>query len=205
MVKQGEHLSRIAHQYGFADYRTIWEHPNNAALKNKRKNPNVLFPGDQVFIPDKQEKGESCATTKRHRFQVARPPLKLRIVVKDFDDQPVANTECELEVEGAVYKLKTNAQGLIEKEIPRTAERGKLTIPDLGIEHPVKIGHLDPSEEDSGWQARLINLGYHAGPVGDSNEQIRAALEEFQCDHGLNVTGVLDAATKAKLEKIHGC
>jgi LysM repeat protein len=41
-VKQGDHLSSIAHEYGFPDYQTIWNHADNAQLKQKRKNPNVL-------------------------------------------------------------------------------------------------------------------------------------------------------------------
>src|SRR3979490_2695044 len=67
-IKQGEHVSRIAKQFGFADYRTIWDHPNNAALKDLRKNPNVLAPGDQLFIPDKQLRKESRPTGATHRF-----------------------------------------------------------------------------------------------------------------------------------------
>ncbi len=51
-VKQGEHISRITEQYRFFDYHTIWDHANNSALKQKRQNPNVLLPGDQLFIPE---------------------------------------------------------------------------------------------------------------------------------------------------------
>jgi hypothetical protein len=62
VIEQGEHLSHLAAQYGFRDYLTIWDHPNNAALKDKRQNPNVLFPGDSVFIPDKEKKSVSRPT-----------------------------------------------------------------------------------------------------------------------------------------------
>lgn len=207
-VKQGEHLSGLAKKYGFGDYRILWDHPENAALKSKRKNPHVLYPGDSLFIPDKQEKKEACATTKRHRFQVRLPKLMLRIVVKDVDNLPITNTPCELEVEGAVYQLTTDAKGKIETEVPATAESGNLRIPSLDIEVPVKIGHLDPEDEDSGWQARLVNLGYHVDPL-DQGEvaqlRLQYAIEEFQHDHKLKVTGILDAATKAKLKEAHGC
>jgi N-acetylmuramoyl-L-alanine amidase len=50
-VKQGEHLSRLAKQFGFSDYSTIWDHPENAELKRKRNNPNVLYPGDTCSFP----------------------------------------------------------------------------------------------------------------------------------------------------------
>src|SRR3989442_1021381 len=80
-VKQGEHLPKIAESYGFRDYRTIWDHPNNALLKQKRQNPMVLFPGDELFIPDKDGKKVSCATGQRHRFKVSRQALMLQIVI----------------------------------------------------------------------------------------------------------------------------
>lgn len=204
-VQQGDHIFSIARQFNFRDYHLIWEHPNNAALKQKRVNPHVLFPGDNVFIPDKNVKTEPVVTTKVHRFQVDLDPLKVRIVLQDFDNEPIPDMDCELEVEGTIYKLKSNGKGLIEKEIPATARTGVLRVPDLDLEMPVKIGHLDPNDEDPGWQARLVNMGYHPGPVGDDDtEQLGYSIEEFQCDHGLKVTGKLDAATRAKLKELHG-
>ena len=55
-VEQGEYLAQIARSYGFVDYNTIWDAPENQGLKDKRKNPNILFPGDKLFIPDKETK-----------------------------------------------------------------------------------------------------------------------------------------------------
>jgi Putative peptidoglycan binding domain len=204
-VLQGDHIFSIAAKFGFRDYRIIWDDPKNAALKQKRQNPHVLFPGDSVYIPDKKEKTESIATTKVHRFKLNEEPLKLRLVLRDFDNEPIPNMECELDVEGQVTKLKTNGKGLIEKEIPATAQKGVLKVPELGLELPVKIGHLDPNDEESGWKARLINLGYHPRGLADDDKEILGySIEEFQCDHGLPVTGKLDAATKAKLKSEHG-
>lgn len=205
-IRQGDHLSRVALQYGFRDYKLIWDDPQNAALKQKRGNPNVLLPGDVVFIPPKLQKTETRATTDLHVFKLKTPKLMLRLVVRDFDNEPVANADCELEVEGRKYPLKTDGKGKIEQAIPATAENGVLRIPSLDLELPVKIGHLDPADEDSGWRQRLINLGYYAGGVEDAEEaKLRQAIEEFQCDHGLKVTGELDAATRAKLKDQHGC
>src|SRR5262245_17024459 len=204
-VQQGDHIFSIAAKFGFRDYRIIWDDPKNATLKQKRVNPHVLFPGDIVFIPDKKEKTESIATTKVHRFKLNEETLKLRLVLRDFDNEPIPNVECELEVEGQVSKLKTNAKGMIEKEIPATAQKGVLKVPELGLELPVKIGYLDPNDEESGWKARLINLGYHPRGLADDDKEILGySIEEFQCDHNLPVNGKLDAATKAKLKSEHG-
>jgi len=202
-VKQGEHLSRIAANRGFSDYRVIWKHAGNADLVNQRKSPNILLPGDIVKIPDKQVKRETAATTKTHKYKLSAPILTLRIALKDFDNQAMPGIDCEMEVEGKTTKVKSDAQGLIEQEIPRTAENGKLRIPALGIEVPLKIGHLHPFDVESGCKSRLINLGYFEG--GDDALRLRYAIEEFQLDHKVTVTGEFDDATKAKLKEAHGC
>ena len=204
IVAQGEHLSSIAEQYGFSDYRTIWNHPENADLKQRRPDPHVLFPGDRLYIPDLLRKKEAAETSRRTRFRLQAPRLMLRLAIKDFDEQPIINTPCNLQVEGATYPLNTNGNGQIEQQIPATATGGRLAILDLEV--PIQIGHLDPVEEVSGQQARLNNLGYDAGEVGAANEEkLRSALEEFQCDHNLTVDGTCNPQTQAKLLEVHGC
>jgi hypothetical protein len=209
-VKQGEYLSKIAKQYGFADYKAIWNHPENAEFKKKRKNPNILYAGDELFVPVKEEKEESGATEQRHRFEVKRSPLKLRLVIRDFDHQPLADTPCELHVGGSIHELTTDSEGRIEQAIPQDAEEGFLVFKDplvpfeLGV--PIKIGHLDPVEEVDGQKSRLNNLGYDAGPPdGTDEEKFGIAVQEFQCDYGLTVDGVCGAKSQAKLKEIYGC
>jgi hypothetical protein len=71
---------------------------------------------------------------------------------------------------------------------------------------PVKIGHLDPLDEETGWKARLINLGYYEGCLADPDgTRFQYAIEEFQCDQDVKVSGKLDDSTKAKLKQVHGC
>ncbi|MGB9698788.1 MAG: LysM peptidoglycan-binding domain-containing protein [Thermodesulfobacteriota bacterium] len=50
-VKQGDCLSSIGEKYGIF-WEKIWNQPKNDKLKEKRKNPNILYPGDVIFIPD---------------------------------------------------------------------------------------------------------------------------------------------------------
>lgn len=56
-VKSGEYLSLIARNYGIPDWQTIYNHPQNADFKRKRPNPNLIYPGDLLFIPDKSGAG----------------------------------------------------------------------------------------------------------------------------------------------------
>src|SRR5215831_17342635 len=122
-VRQGEYLSKIARHYGFTDYHTIWDHAENAALKQKRQNPNVLFPGDRLYIPDAESKEVAGVTTQRHHFQVQRQQLRLRLVLEDLYEEPIADAKSELRVENQVFSLTTDGQGRIEQIIPGTAER----------------------------------------------------------------------------------
>ena len=214
-VEQGEHVSGIAKRYGFSSYRTIWDHPRNAELKRERVNPNVLFPGDRLFIPDREEKQEPRPTDQRHRFQVQRPDLKLRLILEDLYDRPIAKAECDLSIEGETRRLTTAANGRVEETIAPEAQRAMLLVKDSQtpvneIAIPVRIGHLDPVDKASGQAARLNNLGYFAGPFeGRTAEENRAlflsAVEEFQCDHKLTVDGKCGPATQAKLKQVHGC
>lgn len=203
-VQQGEHLTSIAAKYGFRDYHTIWDDGNNAALKAKRKNPNVLYPGDVLFIPEKQQKILNRPTGSAYVFRVKRQQLELWLVVKDRDHVPVANTKCTLKIDSSSEQLTTDGEGRIHKLIPPTAQGGSITVGDMEI--PIKVGHLDPVDEYSGQAARLNNLGYEAGdPLKRDEERIKSAVEEFQCDHDLKVDGICGPLTQAKLKEVHGC
>ncbi len=221
-VKQGEYLAQIARSYGFADYKTIWDAPENSDLKEKRKNPNVLFPGDKLFIPDRETREESRATEARHKFELQGEPLQLRIVLLGLNNKPLQGHECTLNVEGESKEITTKSDGLLKREIPTNAATGRLLDrgkpgPQVRAEReiPLKIGHLDPVDTLSGQKARLNNLGYNAGdpaapPAKPEEEEARArqfqsALEEFQCDFGLQVDGICGKHTQHKLLEVHGC
>ncbi len=209
LVQQGEHLSQLAGLYGFRSYKPIWNHPENAELRRVRPNPNVLLPGDQVYIPDKSQKVEACPTDRSHSFKLAKGQLRLRLVLRDFDNKELTNLQCEIKVDGVSTSLTTDARGRVEVPISPTAKEATLVFKDpllpFNLSVPIKIGFLDPVTEISGQQGRLSNLGYIASPLEEVDDTIFAhAVQEFQCDLGLPVTGVCDGATQAKLKEIHG-
>lgn len=203
-VKQGEYLSQIAAKYGFSDYMAIWDDPENAKLKAQRVNPNILYPGDILYIPKKSPKQESIPTDQKHRFRVHGHEIILRLVLKNADRIAIANTDCQLSIGFKTYNLTTDNEGKVEHTILTNAKKGELIIGDMVV--PIMIGKLDPIEKLSGWQARLNNLGYNAGSLEFTNEeQIKSAVEEFQCDHGLAVDGNCGPKTQQKIVEVHGC
>lgn len=215
-VRQGEHLSSIAKMHGFDDYKLLWDRGENSGLQQKRQNPNVLFQGDQVFIPDKIIKDCACSTDKQHEFEVLRKPLQLRLKLENAYYKPLANTACQLVVLTDVFNLNSDDSGSIEHEIPKTAQNATLFIKQvvqtrareipIRLEVAVRIGHLDPVEEKSGQAARLANLGYYRGDMDPIDEdELLSSIEEFQCENGVTVDGKCGPVTQAKLKAIHGC
>src|SRR5690348_4555483 len=53
IVRPGDTLGKIAARHGFKDYREIYDHPANAGFKAKRPDPNLIYPGDVIVIPDR--------------------------------------------------------------------------------------------------------------------------------------------------------
>lgn len=216
VVKQGEHLSSIAKQYGFPDYQVIWNHQQNASLKQKRVNPNVLFPGDEIFVPEKKVKELSCPTDQKHDFEVSIKTLRLKLELLRGYNEPFAQTPCRLVVEADSFSLTSDGHGVITHDIARDAKSATLTIQDkIEIQQTqvpldriiaIRIGELDPVEERSGQLARLANLGYYLGAFDAVEDaDFESAVEEFQCENGLKVDGVCGPKTQAKLKDAHGC
>jgi hypothetical protein len=210
IVQQGECLSRIAAKYGFRNFRTVYDDAGNAKLRKLRPDPNLLFPGDVVFIPEKQPKEESVPTTKLHRFQISGPRRVLRVVLEDLDGKKMASEPYELDIEGNVTKGVTGPDGLIEQVIPLNAVNGTLTT--KRYIWPLNIAHLNPLDDTkdagiTGMQARLRNMGYDPGPIdGILGPRTKEAILEFQEDNPpLKVDGVCGPKTRAMLVRLYGC
>lgn len=215
-VIPGDHMSSIAEQYGFTKYETIWNHPENAGLKSLRKNPNVLNPGDQVYIPDREIKTLDRPVDALHSFTRATEDLKLRIVLNRMYNKPYASTPCTLLVGLDKTDLTTDGNAQIEQTIKRQVVDASVKVDDqiqvggetVPIEREVdfKIGFLDPVTEVSGQVARLANLGYYRGPDSPVDaDEFLSAVEEFQCENRLAVDGQCGPLTQAKLLSVHGC
>lgn len=91
-IASGDCVDSVAFRYGFFP-DTLWDHASNAELKKLRKDPNVLYPGDKLFIPDLRIHEVDKATEKRHRFQRKGVPAKLHLRFVKPKDPPPAGPE----------------------------------------------------------------------------------------------------------------
>jgi len=154
-VQQGESIGSIAFERGFF-WETIWNHSANSALKEKRKDPDVLMAGDVVHIPDITLKQQSAAAESKHRFKRKGVPGKLVLVlrrsskkvvekaeegtasdcwdfrepeVKAVPDEPDANAPYVLYADGVeVAKGTTDGNGRLEAKLSPAARNGVLVL-----------------------------------------------------------------------------
>lgn len=211
VVAPGEHLAAIATREGFGSVEPILQHGDNSALAG-RPHPAILDPEEQVTIPDLAIKAFPVATGKRHKFVIKRLAVKLTVTMVTFRGTPTAATEAEVTASEEGPEPASLSGGKLEvplsdparpEAIVQVASAGE-GLPDLRWE--LQLGGLGRSETDTGALARLRNLGYYRTVSADAEErEQRSAIEEFQKDQAMALTGRLDDATRAKIAEIHGC
>lgn len=86
-IVQGDCIDSIALRFGFFP-DTLWDHGSNSELKRLRKDPNVLFPGDKLFIPDIQIREVDKPVEKKHKFRRKGIPAKLHLRFLKPKDPP---------------------------------------------------------------------------------------------------------------------
>lgn len=203
-VANGDCLTSIAEENGFF-WETLWEHPKNATLREKRKDPTVLLSGDMVHVPDKRQKTESRPTGAQHKFRVKNVPVIVTIRLVDDDGTPRKDLEYSITVEGKTTKGNTGSDGIVRVPVMPSAKVGKLKITNTSEEYSLQLGHLDPIEELTGVQARLQGLGYYRGAVdGAASPDLKDAVRKFQTAQGITATGEMNTATAAALVQDFG-
>jgi len=202
----GECLSSIGFETGFFP-QTLWELPENAALREKRESPNILCEDDEVYIPDLRVKQQTAAVNRRHRFKRKGIPEILRVRFLDERLEPRAGLAYELKIGGLLRQGETDEGGWLDEWIPPDAMEASILIRDETGETPVeekydiRLGRLNPSKDPDGVRARLENLGIGCG---ETEEDFAFAVSSFQNRYDdLEVTGTADEKTVARLKELH--
>jgi len=211
-VQAGECINVIADRFGFFS-KTLWNHPKNARLKSERKDPNILLPGDRVFIPEKSLREESAATGQRGRFRRKGVPSRMKVRLQRCGTaEPYANKRYVLNVDGKLSEGTVDGEGNVALPIPPGTKNAVLTVGEgEGQESfDLDFGTLDPPDSIRGAQQRLKNLGFLSGePEGKWDAVSESALVRFQAQHVVTgdeePSGVFDEKTKEKLKAVHEC
>jgi hypothetical protein len=201
-IEEGDTVIALSEEHGLYS-ETIWNDPANEELRGLRSDMNVLAPGDVVLIPDKRQKWLGAATGAAHQFRRLGIPAYYRLQL--FDEVgPRANQSFTLKIGERTYEGTTDADGVLEQYVPASAKSGQLVIGPDELRVLLEFGNLDPISEIAGVQQRLNNLGFFCGEAdGEMDDDTVDAIFEFQDRYGLEATGDLDDATRAKLDELY--
>jgi hypothetical protein len=203
VVRQGDHLERIAYRFG-ASPDDIWSAKQNERLKALRGDGHILAPGDLLFVPRRREAQPSALSVgSSNRFTANVPKTRVEMTLKDGDD-PVRNEPFRV-IEVPSVSGQTDAGGALSFEVPVTLRRVRLHLTGKRLVLPLVIGWLDPLHEVTGAQMRLLHLGHYHGPVdGRLSDATQSGLRSFQRARGLVPSGVLDTSTLEALREAYG-
>lgn len=192
-VQDGEGLQSLAHLQRINPLR-IWDHPKNQALFQLRKNPHILHPGDELYLPEGIRECPGLETGQCHKLQFGRYPCEIRMVVDVASIYAEKSVHYQLELEdGTMLRgcttLRADSPSKLAMRIPATVDSGVLTVfldpedPEQNLRVNVGLGHLCPVDETRGLQARLRNLGYDVGELdGSRGPRTEQGLEAFRQD-----------------------
>ena len=203
-VRQGDCLVNISHRERL-DWQIVWDHPKNRELREKRKSPNILKPGDKLFIPEIELKEYSEPTEQRHRYKVKLAKVKFTLTLKNLG-KPRANEKYVLKVDGQTDREgQTDKNGTFTEKIPAHTMAGTLILGENQDRYTLHFGGIDPIDEISGVKSRLFNLGFYYGAINDeTDDDLNRAVAEFQRTAKLAGEGKLTDETRKKLAEVHG-
>jgi hypothetical protein len=209
VIKQGDYLKKLAHMLSF-DADKVWNDSKNSDLKEKRKDPAILLPGDILYVPDEPKKRCKFKKESENKYQAKIPKVEVKVQLSD-DGEPLKDEPYIVEGIGNQEEQKTDGDGFITVIASVHAREVQVVLPERHTSFNVRIGGIDPMDTPSGLRMRLANLGYYGSTVAgsephqtSSEEQIKSALISFQLDQGLKATGEMDDDTKQALKKSHG-
>lgn len=211
-VAKGETLTRIAKQYKYSSWKKIYDHPDNGAFREKRPDPNIIYPGDEIIIPDIVPKKMSAKAGKSHTFCIKKEVEVVKIKLQDGSGTPLTGSRVVMDLGSAKIDQIIDETGMLEIPLVNGDESaGTLDIyTDPYSETPTRsleleLAGLAPVEELAGVQARCNLLGHDCGVAdGIMGSKTRAGVKSFQRAHGLDVDGVPGPKTKAKLKEVYG-
>jgi len=205
-VQPGECLISIAQKYGIVDWRTIYNHPENEAFKELRKNPNMICPKDEVFIPNLEGAKVKGVTNKKLTFVLKQAKAYFSVRLTNSKFEPLKDISYTLSVYKSEKDLKeeplqrfddqkTDEDGFVEQLLPKGAKFAILEYapyanrPSLILKKRFFIGELDDPRTEEGMRSRLNHFGFFSGEGrfnDESKELFAKQLDGFKEKYGLD-------------------
>ncbi|KIG14834.1 hypothetical protein DB30_06287 [Enhygromyxa salina] len=211
-AKQGDSIESIAYAAGHI-WETVWDAPENAALRELRKTPHVLLPGDVVFVPPIEVRTESIATGQRHKLRRNSVPSKLTVRFL-VDGEPRADAAYTFVCGGVERHGTTDGDGWLDESTHPLAAWAEVRFsieapdnPDLEPEpadddaEPADEDPEAPEDDEDDEDAPLEQVyRFDLRKMDPSSELTGAQARLHLLGYGVNgIDGVLDGPTREAL------
>jgi hypothetical protein len=206
-IGEGDGVSRIADQRGLPP-TAIWDHDKNKELRASREHMNLLDPKrDLLFVPAKRLSWVQVSGGSRVLVKTSAGASFFKARFLDVENKPRTKVPYLLSVktsDGTPHEDstgETDGGGFVTAPVPaQTTEvlvrLGKGAAEQRYVFHMGRVGPLDT---DEGARVRLGHLGYAL----ETDRSLTEAVVRFQRAEGLEPSGRLDDATRAKLKAAH--
>ncbi len=190
-IEQGDCLDNLATDAGFF-WETVWLHDQNRELRDQRSDAFELYPGDRLFIPDKETGSANGGTESTHRFRLKGVPSEFRVKF-EWEGEAIANVSYELTIDGARSTGQTDGSGELRAPIAPSAREAKVVLinpPDGAFDEIMMetSEHLsDEEEEEAEAQA---DSAEDEEDAEDEAEEEGAASEERRVEFTFNLGGL---------------
>jgi len=147
VIRQGEFLSMLASRFGF-DADEVWNDSANDELRERRSSPEMLAPGDVVYLPDAAPEPRSLSARTNNRFRGRLPTVPVEVAFH-YGGEPIANTSCTVEGLPQPLNTETDGDGVARFDAPMNSGEVWVVFEDPAAGFRVMVGHLDPHDEGS--------------------------------------------------------
>ncbi|MEM7159823.1 MAG: peptidoglycan-binding domain-containing protein [Myxococcota bacterium] len=132
------------------------------------------------------------------------PARWINLELRDSTGTPLSDRSYALTLpDGTVRRGMLDHEGRLHEQVPQGAQTLSLEVAERVLE--LEVDAMPEASSVEGVQERLNHLNYFVGRAdGEKGRFTRMAIERFQRDHGLEVTGDVDADTVDAIVQEHG-
>jgi hypothetical protein len=177
-MESRDFLLQLAYKFGF-EADTIWNDEKNSALRQLRQNPNILLPGDVLYIPEqayKEPAAKDLATGQTNSFTADAPTVTLTCKFVGAETTTFASRAYTVKDLDQLTGLTTDGDGVATFKVPVTLPTATIVFTDTGDSFALNVGAMDPINTLPGTFKRLQNLGYIDRDATPDLDLARSAL-----------------------------
>jgi hypothetical protein len=162
--------------------------------------PNQLVAGDLLYVPDETSPLPFYACGQENHYRARIPYAEVVVELHDESGAPLRATAYRVVGAGVDLSGRTDGAGVLRCRVPVSTRMVTVSLLASGAMLEWWVGDLDPIDTDAGVRQRLTNLGFlHPEPDVLEDDVTASAIRWFQRAESLEVTGMIDTATRERL------